>query len=74
MYSVEITFSPGSMMYWSTYKDLHQVISETSWEMPEPVWGLIPAGVQVYWRVRGIDLDHQPRTIITSDEIFSFSR
>ena len=71
-YSVDITLSPGSMQYWSTYENLHLAIRETSWTMPEPVWGLIPAGAQVYWRVRGVDLGHEPRTIVRSDEIFSF--
>jgi hypothetical protein len=40
--------------------------------MPTPVWNMIPSGTQVYWRIRGADLDVSPLTIITSDEAWSF--
>ena len=71
-FAVEVSFSPAFSPYYSTYENLHQLIDGTGWTMPTPIWNVIPFDRQVYWRVRGVDLDDPLPTIITSDEVWSF--
>ena len=63
---------PPVVPLWSTYTNLHIVISENNWTMPAAMWSLIPSGSRVFWRVRGADLDQTPLTIITCDGVWSF--
>jgi hypothetical protein len=72
VYAVDVSLSPVFARYYSTYKNLHRVIYDTSWTMPAPVWNMVPSGAQVYWRVRGMDLDSATDPIITSHEAWSF--
>jgi hypothetical protein len=60
---------PGLVPLWTT-----PLLSETCWTVPAPVWNRIPAGRKIYWRVRGVDLDDPPLNIITSDEVWSFTK
>lgn len=60
---------PGVVALWTT-----PLLSETSWTMPNPIWNFISPGTQVFWRARGADLDISPLTIITSDEVWSFTK
>jgi hypothetical protein len=48
--------------------------TETSWTMPPGIWNIIPSGRQVYWRVRGADLDQTPSNPIASVEQWSFTK
>jgi hypothetical protein len=48
--------------------------TETSWMMPPGIWNVIPAGRQVFWRVRGADLDQTPSNPIASVEQWSFTK
>jgi hypothetical protein len=64
-YAVEMRF--GSSPWYSTYTNLHLIIDETSWQMPAPIWRKIPSGATVFWRVRGIDVDKEPRSIVSSE-------
>ena len=48
------------------------ILNEPTWTMPTNAWNWIPSGSYVYWRVRGADLDYEPLTIVTSDEIWWF--
>jgi len=73
-FAVDVSASAGFTKYWSTYENLHQIITETSWAMSPAVWDMIPAGARLYWRVRGADLDVAPLDIITSDEVWSFTK
>jgi len=73
-YAVDASLSPAFSKYWSTYENLHQLIRQTTWTMPGPVWNMIPSGTDVYWRVRGVDLDERPLTIIVSEETWSFHK
>jgi hypothetical protein len=73
-FAVDLSASPGFESYYSTYEQLHQPINDTSWTMPVSIWNMIPVGRDIYWRVRGADLDVMPLTIITSDEVWSFTR
>ena len=45
---------------------------ETIWTMPNAMWDNLKTGKPVHWRVRGVDLDQRPPTVITSDEKWSF--
>ncbi len=60
---------PGLVQLWTS-----PVISPATWTMPSSVWNAVPSGRRVYWRVRGADLDVEPMTIITSDEVWSFMK
>lgn len=68
VFAVDASLSPNFKPYWSTYANLHQLIDDTSWTMPQAVWQKIPPGRPIYWRVRGVDLDKVPLQIVTSDE------
>jgi hypothetical protein len=70
-YAVDFGLSPSGPIY-STYETLGIVIYDTEWTMPAAIWNMIPTGKQVYWRVRGVDLDDPPLNVITSDEVWSF--
>lgn len=74
VFAVDASLTPGFEQYYSTYEDLSQLVRETDWTMPLSVWNKIPSGKQIYWRVRGADLDVTPLTIIASDEIWSFDK
>ena len=74
VYAVDLSLSPDFSAFWSTYENMHQLIPDTTWAMPQPVWDMVPVGVPIYWRVRGADLDLAPPDIITSDEVWSFTR
>ncbi|RJP23313.1 MAG: hypothetical protein C4520_06600 [Candidatus Abyssobacteria bacterium SURF_5] len=74
VFAVDIGGSPGLPKYWSTYEDLHQIINNSAWTIPAPIWNSIPSGTELFWRVRGVDLDAAPPDIIISDEIWSFSK
>ncbi|RJP70004.1 MAG: glucose dehydrogenase [Candidatus Abyssobacteria bacterium SURF_17] len=72
-YAVELSYSPSFSSFWSTYANLRLTIDTTSWAMPASVFQRIESNRQVFWRVRGVDLDQPPpRTIITSSEVRSF--
>lgn len=71
VFAVDFSIPPG-LPFWSTQTNLGQLIYDTSWTMPLAIWNKIPSGKTVYWRVRGADLDVQPRNVITSDEVRSF--
>ncbi|RJP24059.1 MAG: PKD domain-containing protein [Candidatus Abyssobacteria bacterium SURF_5] len=72
-FAVEFALSPSGP-WKSSYEDLGKVITGTSWSLPLPAWNKVPAGSQIYWRVRGTDRSKQPRTVITSDEVWSFHK
>ena len=50
------------------------VTSDTSWALPPGIWSSIPSGSQVYWRVRGADLDQTPLSPVISVEVWSFTK
>ncbi|RJP14871.1 MAG: hypothetical protein C4520_20800 [Candidatus Abyssobacteria bacterium SURF_5] len=70
-YAVDFSLPPF-FPFWSTYENMHEIILTTSWTAPSWMWERIPSGRQVYWRVRGVDRDYDPLTIVTSDEVWSF--
>lgn len=70
-FAVDVALSPTGPWY-SSYANLHQVIRENSWAMPSTSWSKISTGKLIYWRVRGVDLDQEPRTVVYSDEVWSF--
>jgi PKD repeat protein len=70
-FSVEIAFAPAGPWY-STYTNLKKVIYGNSYTMTSNSWAKIQAGIKVYWRVRGRDLDVVPQNIITSNELWYF--
>lgn len=72
-FAVDFALSPNGPIY-STYENGHRVIRDMELTMPQAVWNRIPIGKQVHWRVRGIDLDHEPITVIASDEVWSFTK
>jgi hypothetical protein len=43
--------------------------ANNSWTMDSYLWNRVPSGTYIYWAVQGADLNHEPLTIITSDEI-----
>ena len=65
-FKVDMALSLSGPVYSSplTYHD--------NWTIPTAPWNKVPSGTYVYWRVRGADLDHEPLTIITSDEVRGF--
>jgi len=65
-YAVDLSYSSSFTSYWSTYKNLHIILSEWSWTMPSDVWERIEPNREVFWRVRGADQSIQPLTVITS--------
>jgi PKD repeat protein len=70
-YSVDISLTPGGSWY-STYTDLKLTITASSFTLPLKLWNKVSSGARIYWRVRGTDLDVEPRTVVTSDEVYSF--
>jgi hypothetical protein len=42
--------------------------------VPQSIWNQVRRGKQVYWRVRGVDLNHEPLTFINSAEVWSFKK
>ncbi len=70
-FSVDMAIPPRTAVY-STWENLHLVIRDVNWVLPPAVWEQIPSGKQVFWRVRGVDLNHTPLTIVPSDETWSF--
>ena len=73
VYSVDLAYSPSGP-FWTTQSGLGILLDTTTWTPPASVWNMIGAGRRVYWRVRGADLDASPMTIITSDELWSFTK
>jgi hypothetical protein len=73
VFAVDLALSPSGPIY-STYENLHQIISEETWTMPASIWNMIPAGRNIYWRVRGADLDVTPPDVIASDEVWTFRK
>lgn len=71
VFAVDLALPPV-VPFWSTYNNMHILIDQTSWTMPETIWSVLPSGSRLYWRVRGADLDHAPLTVVTSDEVWSF--
>jgi len=73
-FAVDLSFLSDFTSFYSTYEHLHQIIYGDTWTMPPGIWNRIPTGTPIYWRVRGVDLDHDPLTVITSDEVWSFNK
>ncbi|MBI4831707.1 MAG: hypothetical protein HY801_09175, partial [Candidatus Lindowbacteria bacterium] len=71
-FAVDLSSSPFFTTFWSTRENLHVTLASTNWAMPLSIWNRIPAGSQVFWRVRGADLDQQPLTVVKSAQIWSF--
>jgi len=74
VYAVDGSLTPSFTSYWSTYDNMGLLISGQSWTMPFGVWGRVPAGRQMFWRVRGANLDVKPLSVISSDEVWSFTK
>ena len=72
VFAVDLSYDWTFSWYWSTYGNMHQLISEESWTMPQQLWNFIPSGSYVYWRVRGADLQSNPPAIVTSSEVWWF--
>jgi hypothetical protein len=72
-FSVEFAVSPGGRI-WSTFEDLHLVITENFWTMPAAIWNRIPSGIWIYWRVQGTDRDQTAHVIIPSEEVWRFRK
>jgi hypothetical protein len=72
-FAVDIGFSPTGPFY-STFENLRQPIYENHWMMPATIWSRIASGTRLYWRVRGMDLGAQSPTVVTSDEVWSFTK
>jgi hypothetical protein len=58
--------------YYSTWEHLGIPLEEENWIMPPNIWNKIPSGSYVFWRVRGMDRDAQPPTIVYSNEVWFF--
>jgi hypothetical protein len=71
-FAVDLSYSADFSSYWSTLGT--GPIAGTSWPMPVQVWNQITAGQQVFWRVRGADLSITPLDVITSDQVWSFTK
>jgi glucose/arabinose dehydrogenase len=71
-FAVDLSLTTAFTPFWSTRENLRMTITATSWAMPIAVWNRIPAGRQVFWRVRGADLSQQPLSVITSGQVRSF--
>lgn len=70
-----IDFAPTRSGPWvSTWENARLIIFEESVNTPPAVWGAVPPGRTLYWRVRGIDVSIRPVTVITSDETGSFMK
>jgi hypothetical protein len=72
-YAVDFSLSPTGPWF-STFEDLSVTITETSYTVPGILWNIIPSSATVYWRVRGADRDQLPLTVVTSDEVWSFTK
>jgi hypothetical protein len=72
MLSVDASLSPTFRTRWSTWENLQLELYDKFWTMPQSLWNRIPSGKRIYWRVRGVDWLYDPRTYITSDEVWSF--
>ena len=74
VFAVDFSLSPAFTPYYSTYENMGALLHETSWTMPDAIWNSASPGTEVYWRVRGADLDVEPLNIIGSDEVWLFSK
>jgi hypothetical protein len=73
-FAIDGSLSTGFASYWSTYDDGGQVLKGNSWTMPLSVWNRISPGTRMYWRVRATDSARQPRVIILSNQVRSFTK
>lgn len=73
-YALDVSLSPDFTPFWSTYEHLGMPLFGTSFTMPATIWDQLPAGMTVYWRVRGVDLDSAPQAIVFSTETWSFRK
>jgi immune inhibitor A len=73
VYAVDLSI-PQIVPLWSTHTNLHILIEQNSWTIPNSLWNQIPSGSKVYWRVRGVESTQPPLNIITSDEVWSFNK
>ena len=71
VYAIDFAIPPV-VPFWSTYENMHILIDAASWTMPAQMWNLIPSGWRIYWRVRGVDLNGSPPTLVTSDHVWAF--
>jgi hypothetical protein len=72
VFAVELSLSYPIVGYWSTYGNLGLQITDPSWTPSASQWDAIPSGSFVYWRVRGVNRDYSPLTIVASDEVWWF--
>ncbi len=69
-FAVDLSLDWTFGSYWSTFNNLRQTITGTSWTPSATLWSAIPSGSYVYWRVRGADLDQTPLNIITGTQVW----
>jgi hypothetical protein len=70
-YAVDFSLSSSGPVY-STYEDLHMVITEPRWTLPQNLWNKVPPGKWVLWRVRGLDLGATSGEVVTSEPRFFY--
>lgn len=67
-FAIDISLTQSFTDYWSSFGTAKQVIYGTNWTMPDSIWNRVPKNTIIFWRVRGIDLNLQPRTIVHSEQ------
>jgi hypothetical protein len=72
VYAVDLSFDYTFASYWSTYNNMGQTITGTSWTPSAALWSQIPSGSYIYWRVRGADLAQSPLNIINGTQVWWF--
>jgi parallel beta-helix repeat protein len=71
VFAVDVALSPTGPFF-STWENLHTLVDEASWTVPDTIWNLIPSGSYVYWKVRGADLYQSPLDVVYCDELWWF--
>lgn len=73
IYAVDFAMPP-KVPFFSTYSNLHILITPKSWTLPQDLWDQIPHGTFVYWRVRGAVQTEPPYDVVTSGQVWVFYR
>jgi hypothetical protein len=73
-YSIDYALTPFGPFIFSSWDRLRLEIFEENISTNPLLWAGLPSGSKWYWRVRGADRSQSPLTIITSDEVWSFTK
>jgi hypothetical protein len=73
-YSIDFALTPRGPFIFSSWDRIRLVIVEENISTNPLLWAGVPSGTTWYWRVRGADTSQSPLAIVTSAEVWSFTK